>query len=258
MKQIPPRGSEAKCFTLVELLIVIAIIAILAALLLPALNKARAAGHAAKCIGNLKQIATATALYADDNNGSIRWRRDEDDWTTRFLFGPAESSWFRSTLVPYLGGNPVPVVNSSTLSEYDVMPVAICPNGRRDGQSNIPDNDTNSMNNSYAFNYYLVLTPEQVNNTSRTQRWHEFRSIRKPSFRFLAGDFTNNCYDGTTNTNRTSFYEQKGFARRHSQAASIAFADLHATRMPHAELMTCGSGSDSADTNNYFWFDYAW
>ncbi|MBO4631942.1 MAG: type II secretion system protein, partial [Lentisphaeria bacterium] len=55
-------------FTLIELLIVIAMIAILAGLLLPALNKAREQGKKISCIGTLKTIGQASQLYSNDNN----------------------------------------------------------------------------------------------------------------------------------------------------------------------------------------------
>ncbi|MBN2713752.1 MAG: prepilin-type N-terminal cleavage/methylation domain-containing protein [Planctomycetes bacterium] len=58
-----------RAFTLVELLVVISIITILAALLLPALNKAIETARSTSCKSNLKQLHNALSLYADDNNG---------------------------------------------------------------------------------------------------------------------------------------------------------------------------------------------
>ena len=56
-----------KRFTLIELLVVIAIIAILAAILLPALQAARARAQSTGCINNLKQMGTCGMTYLNDN-----------------------------------------------------------------------------------------------------------------------------------------------------------------------------------------------
>ena len=58
-------------FTLVELLVVIAVIAILAGLLLPVLSKSRAHGQGAQCVNNLKQLATAIQMYADEHGDRL-------------------------------------------------------------------------------------------------------------------------------------------------------------------------------------------
>lgn len=68
-------NKDRKQFTLIELLIVIAIIAILAALLLPALSKARDLAYSAYCVGNLKQIGLACAAYASDDKDAAIYIR---------------------------------------------------------------------------------------------------------------------------------------------------------------------------------------
>jgi len=64
------RNNGQKGFTLIELMIVIAIIAILAAILIPNFLHARAMSATYSCEGNIRQLATAMEEYAVDNSGT--------------------------------------------------------------------------------------------------------------------------------------------------------------------------------------------
>ncbi|MDW8343731.1 MAG: prepilin-type N-terminal cleavage/methylation domain-containing protein [Verrucomicrobiae bacterium] len=65
------KRAEEKAFTLIELLLVVAIIALLAAILLPALNTARERARSIACASSLRQIGLAFQLYPDDYNGYV-------------------------------------------------------------------------------------------------------------------------------------------------------------------------------------------
>src|SRR5690349_10966625 len=70
-------------FTVVELLIVIAVLAILAALLLPALAQAKHKALMIKCVSNLHQVGIGLRMYVDDNNETFPPARSD-----QFRFDP--------------------------------------------------------------------------------------------------------------------------------------------------------------------------
>ena len=86
--------KKQKKFTLIELLVVIAIIAILAAMLLPALNKARAKAQGISCTNNQKQTLLAYAIYAGENNDlwPIQTCRNDSTWDWATTIYPSQGS----------------------------------------------------------------------------------------------------------------------------------------------------------------------
>ncbi len=106
-----------KRFTLIELLVVVSIIAILAALLLPALSLARDHANRIACMNNLRQVSMAEVMYMEDNDGSA----------VGFDRNSSISAWKnKTTLELTLYGYVFPYLGAGT--DRDVPPqVLVCP-----------------------------------------------------------------------------------------------------------------------------------
>jgi len=120
-------GRKRICgFTLIELLVVISIIALLIAILMPALNRAREQAKSVSCMSNLRQMATAMALYAEDHDGAIMGM----DYGHKY--------WFRQ-IAPYLGDKSFRNNPKEEKGTKGVMQIGICPTTKlcqlEDGES---------------------------------------------------------------------------------------------------------------------------
>jgi len=80
--------SAGKAFTLIELLVVISVISVLAALLLPALSRARESGRGTVCLSNLHQIGIALQVYVGDYNNRLPSMSDIYPGVTNEFLGP--------------------------------------------------------------------------------------------------------------------------------------------------------------------------
>src|SRR4051812_31246126 len=115
--------TRKNAFTLVELLVVIGIIALLIAILLPALNGARRAGTNLKCQSNLRQIGQGLLMYSNQFNGrfpaavSINWSTAETFTVSGKIYNLSAIYWHERLMLMKL----LPGLEQSTKS------VNVCP-----------------------------------------------------------------------------------------------------------------------------------
>lgn len=228
MSPILPKARRA--FTLIELLIVVAIIAILAAMLLPALTRSKATAQRIKCLGNLHQLGLATQLYWDDNAGNcFRYTSGFTNGGQMFWFGwlgpgaegkrPFDPQI--GALWPYLEGRGVelcPALN------YAIGQFKLKADGAAYGYgynlqlSTMPGKPTvPAAKISHPSDSGLLADSAQVNT---------FQLPASPEHPMLEEFY----YVSTNRTEATAHF-------RHTERASVAFADGHAA----LEKMESGS-----------------
>jgi len=203
-------------FSLVELLVAIAVIAILAALLMPALNQAKAKGKRAACQSNLRQLGIALNLYADEHGQyptSFRWipgGRGAPDPR-----GSAVSLW-NSLILPYVSSN-ADVFNCPSFPSFfrwTTLPSGMGYYYPTNIEGNRPFCYAMNANGVSVANWGLVkATPLNGDTVSRRPS-----EIRAPSDMIAIGDDTS----GTTNSAGLNWVKLTGWGVFHGLYVATA------------------------------------
>ena len=234
----PQSGGQTRKrakFTLIELLIVIAIIAILAAMLLPALNAARDRAKAISCTNILGSFGRLSQLYQDDY----------ESWCPAFnTLGELQFQNWLSQLRPYVG-----LPHSA---EYGRWPKNyICPKATL-GLATLDANLRGLLNRAYGLN--REGTPSYADHSAGAYRGLKSTRIRHPSAKIAFGDGNDwmICYQ---RANKPVYYDAYGEsyasswnnmpAYRHSGRLNLTCWDGHVQSAAFKEVWDVSSTTSS-------------
>jgi prepilin-type N-terminal cleavage/methylation domain-containing protein/prepilin-type processing-associated H-X9-DG protein len=244
---VPP--SRAPGFTLVEMLVVIAIIGVLLALLLPAFSQARENGRQAACLSNLRQLSLANLTYSTEND----------------YYAPASQDIWGNNLIRWYGARPnvdTPFDSTSgPLSSClgDSKAVRVCPSMGKWGFLTTGDAAFEAGCGGYGYNYLgvgsrsyvlgyteaasqLGMRPEEIAHPSTTVMFSDTAFAQYSAGQTFLIEYSFVEPDKSLSANRVMYGQPvPSIHFRHRNRANIVWCDGHAT----AEAMT--KSDDSTD-----------
>ena len=221
-------------FTLIELLVVISIIAIIASMLLPALQKAKESTRQIQCSGNLKQIGTAVMFYADDYNGYAPYGH----WGSNYMYNANTDGGIGS----YLQISSEYITGGS--KAQDAPPISRCPEGGRDGTSNI-NTGAGTPNFSYGLNYFILGIPKGTGELCEKPGM-----VKNTSSRMMEADGGKDKWGGGTIicSAAQGIGNRDYIAFRHNKGTNIYFVDGHLEKWKYIDI----PATWVTDTNQFF------
>lgn len=219
-------------FTIIELLVVISVIAILAALLLPALNSARLKGKAVVCVGNQKQLGQIFGMYSGDNKDIVYVYGGGN------IFDPLAYDWARAYYIYYDGRH--------KNAYSDLLMTArfwMCPMNPTNPEDFVSRHSYGMKKDAYseAWENGAFL----VNGTSSGVL---VTRVKQASRYFLLGDSVCFNYSTASYVGKGFYYlslNSHGFHLRHSSRANLLFVDGHVAALNGGNLYEMKKLADS-------------
>lgn len=206
-------------FTLIELMVVIAIIAILASMFLPGLQKAKSLAQSSKCANNLKGITLATHQYISDYNDFFPPYVQSASWIWNWAWGLKDG--YISTTATFRCPNSNVLSNENTNGNLDIV--------------HIPNSAGAYYNIAYGYNYiylgYNITTPYPT---------FKLSNVKNHSSKILFADSYNATSNLLTNSNYAiiapNMSDYGAIHDRHNSGANIVWIDGHVSWIKLARL----------------------
>jgi prepilin-type N-terminal cleavage/methylation domain-containing protein/prepilin-type processing-associated H-X9-DG protein len=226
------RRQYRRGFSLIELLIVVAVIAILAALLFPVLSAARAKGQQTACMNNLRQLVACWLVYADDNGSKYA------DNLPLVDLPAISNNWALGNMQIQLQSTNVGFLERGELFPYTIQPSLYhCPvdPSLTGGRLHVRSYAMNSwIGNSYMLKGFQGVLAFQQEDTFRTFVTENDTVFMGTSALWVFADedqtVINDPWWLVTMDNSQPFEDFP--ANRHTHGYNLSFADGHAERWP--------------------------